>query len=557
MFGDADRRYMNNLGMWGHLKFMLRPHVKKISVIFLLMLTLSGLNMIIPFYQQKIVDEGILNNDLHLVIRLLFYIFVILFLSGLITALQNYLQSDISLKVGKKLELSILEHALKLKYCYLKEQGIYKIVKDTDRYVQSVIDLTGGKTIQILVELFKFVGIFIALLMLDWKITLYLLATIPLRIIITKILSSSVEKNSEKSCSVQKYIHGWEDNIYNSFLQIKIWNLVEMKAKEYNKLLESRNKIVKKHFFITGIDSAIGNSFMQIVINTLYLFCGILIIKSDMTVGTMLTFISYSGFLLQPISLISYLKIIISKMQPEFEIYKNFISLPEENKVEQIEQFPTNKEITLLFKEVSFGYGERKVINNLTFEMKTGDIVAVVGENGAGKTTFINLILRLYSPCSGQILLNNMDVQRIDMKSYRDNICTVLQFDDLFTGTIEENLTVYKQYDLSEELLNNSLFKFISKYEKGLSTKIENKSSGVSGGEKQKIALLRALNKNGRILILDEATSNYDQESEKEFIDLMKKINYDIIILVTHNKKILNIANKIVKIEKNDKMQKE
>ena len=557
MFGDADRRYMNNLGMWGHLKFMLRPHVKKISVIFLLMLTLSGLNMIIPFYQQKIVDEGILNNDLHLVIRLLFYIFVILFLSGLITALQNYLQSDISLKVGKKLELSILEHTLKLKYCYLKEQGIYKIVKDTDRYVQSVIDLTGGKTIQILVELFKFVGIFIALLMLDWKITLYLLATIPLRIIITKILSSSVEKNSEKSCSVQKYIHGWEDNIYNSFLQIKIWNLVEMKAKEYNKLLESRNKIVKKHFFITGIDSAIGNSFMQIVINTLYLFCGILIIKSDMTVGTMLTFISYSGFLLQPISLISYLKIIISKMQPEFEIYKNFISLPEENKVEQIEQFPTNKEITLLFKEVSFGYGERKVINNLTFEMKTGDIVAVVGENGAGKTTFINLILRLYSPCSGQILLNNMDVQRIDMKSYRDNICTVLQFDDLFTGTIEENLTVYKQYDLSEELLNNSLFKFISKYEKGLSTKIENKSSGVSGGEKQKIALLRALNKNGRILILDEATSNYDQESEKEFIDLMKKINYDIIILVTHNKNILNIANKIVKIEKNDKMQKE
>lgn len=178
----------------------------------------------------------------------------------------------------------------------MKEQGIYKIVKDTDRYVQSVIDLTGGKTIQILVELFKFVGIFIALLMLDWKITLYLLATIPLRIIITKILSSSVEKNSEKSCSVQKYIHGWEDNIYNSFLQIKIWNLVEMKAKEYNKLLESRNKIVKKHFFITGIDSAIGNSFMQIVINTLYLFCGILIIKSDMTVGTMLTFISYSGF---------------------------------------------------------------------------------------------------------------------------------------------------------------------------------------------------------------------------------------------------------------------
>ena len=244
-------------------------------------------------------------------------------------------------------------------------------------------------------------------------------------------------------------------------------------------------------------------------------------------------------------------------MQAEFEIYKNFISLPEENKVEQIEQFPTNKEITLLFKEVSFGYGERKVINNLTFEMKTGDIVAVVGENGAGKTTFINLILRLYSPCSGQILLNNMDVQRIDMKSYRDNICTVLQFDDLFTGTIEENLTVYKQYDLSEELLNNSLFKFISKYEKGLSTKIENKSSGVSGGEKQKIALLRALNKNGRILILDEATSNYDQESEKEFIDLMKKINYDIIILVTHNKNILNIANKIVKIEKNDKMQKE
>ena len=541
---------MSDLSQWKHLKIMLKPHTKKICVIIFLMLLISGLNILIPFYQQKIVDDGIMNNDLYLIIKLLLCIIAIFLLSGIITVIQNYLQADISLQVSQKLEVSIFEHALNLKYKYIQENGIYKIVKDVDKYVQSIMDLTGGKTIQIFVELFKFVGILIALLTLNWKITVYLLATVPLRVMITKILSNCVKRNSEKSCLIQKFIHRWEDDIYNSYLQIKLWNLIEYKTKEYNKLLGERNKKVKNHFFITGIDSAIGNNFMSIIINTLYLICGIFVIDNDITVGTMFAFISYSAYLLQPISLISYLKIIVSKIKPEFETYKSFISLEEENESRQTNEFPKSDKVNMSFKNVSFKYNEKMIIDQLNIELQAGDIVAVIGENGAGKSTFINLILRLYTPCRGQILINNINIDNINIHSYRENICTVLQTDDLFKGTIEDNITVYKRYNLPMELLNLNLFSFINKYHSGIDTKIESKSSGVSGGEKQKIALLRALNKSGLILVLDEPTSNYDQESEEEFIKLISELKYDIIIIVTHSEKIVNIANKVIKLEK-------
>lgn len=543
---------MSNLNQWEHLKNMLKPHTRKMCVIVLLMIIISGLNILVPFYQQKIVDDGILNNNLYLVIQLLLCIIVIFLISGIITVIQNYLQADISLKVSQKLEVSIFEHALKLKYSYIQENGIYKIVKDVDRYVQSIMDLTGGRTIQIFVELFKFVGILIALLILNWKITLYLLSIIPLRILLTKILSDCVKKNSEKSCLIQRFIHSWEDDIYNNFLQVKLWNLIEFKTKEYKRPLEERNKKVKNHFLITGIDSAIGNNFMQIIINSLYLLCGFFVIDSDMTVGTMFAFVSYSVYLLQPISLISYLKIIISKVKPEFEIYKNFISLDEEAEKIQSNKFPENDKITMSFKDISFKYDEKFIIKDFNLELQTGDIVAVIGENGSGKSTFINLILRLYAPCGGEIFINDISIETIDIYSYREHICTVLQSDDLFKGTIEENITVYKKNDLPQDLLKRTLFNFIYKYENGIHTKIESKSSGVSGGEKQKIALLRSISKSGRILLLDEPTSNYDQGSEEEFNRLIRELKYDIIIIVTHSEKILNVANKVIELERNN-----
>ena len=109
---------MSDLSQWKHLKIMLKPHTKKICVIIFLMLLISGLNILIPFYQQKIVDDGIMNNDLYLIIKLLLCIIAIFLLSGIITVIQNYLQADISLQVSQKLEVSIFEHALNLKYKY-------------------------------------------------------------------------------------------------------------------------------------------------------------------------------------------------------------------------------------------------------------------------------------------------------------------------------------------------------------------------------------------------------------------------------------------------------
>jgi len=513
------------------------------------MISVTGLNILVPLLQQIIVDDGIMKNDLATVGRLLIGLMVVYLLISIIEIAQNYVQTYISLNVSKDLEVSVFNHALRLKVECIKEKGLYKIIKDVDNYVQSVADLTGGQTVQVFIELFKFVGIFIALFLLSWKVTIYLLLLIPLRLIITHFTSKQVRKNSEESFAIQKYIHQWEDDVYNVFTEIKLWNLIGTKTNEYQKLIKKRNKKVILHYLLSGIDTTLGSGLQQLVISSLYLLCGFFIVSDEMTIGILFTFITYSYYILQPISLISYLKIIISKIAPEYAEYQRFISLEEEEdkNIENTVQFPSPIEnLKITFNNVSFKYNDKMVLRNVNFEVNSGDVVVIKGENGSGKSTIIDLLLRFYYPCDGDIRINDININKINLESYRENLSVVSQFSNLFTGTIEDNLSMFGKYSYSEHLVDNNLFDFFGNLEKGIKNKIGSKSSLLSGGEKQKVSLLRSLAKRSRILILDEPTSNFDKKSEELFKDLIKSIDCDIVILVTHSEDISEIANKTI-----------
>lgn len=530
------------LTQWKHLCILVKPYIKKLILLILVMIFASGLNILIPLLQQNIIDLGIVKKDINIVVQLFVQLVIIyLALTG-INILQNYLQSSISINICKDLELAVFEHALKLKVGIIKEKGLYKIVKDVDNYIQSIADLTGGQTTQILIEIFKFFGIFIALLALSWKVTLYLLLLIPIRLLVTHYTSKLVKRNSEKSFCVQKEMHRWEENIYNSFIELKLWNLVKKKVEEYSEMLKERNYCVMQQSIFTGLDSSLGSCIQQIIINSIYVLGGYFIIDDKITLGTLITFVTYSAYILQPISLVSYLKMIISKVAPEFEEYKKFLLL-EEEKDDSSNLFPEG-DIYISFEDVSFKYDDKSIFSNICFTLKKGDIVAITGENGAGKSTLINLILRLYEPTSGEILLNGININQISLEDYRDKISVVPQVTNLFAGSIEENINILGAYVNGFDENETKLFSFINNLENGVQSQVGSQSSLLSGGEKQKISLLRALRKEAKILILDEPTSNYDCKSEEDFKKLLMSIQYDIIILVTHNSALLSLANK-------------
>lgn len=200
-------------------------------------------------------------------------------------------------------------------------------------------------------------------------------------------------------------------------------------------------------------------------------------------------------------------------------------------------------------RNLSFSFKNRELLRSLCFNIKEGDKVAVVGENGSGKSTLLNIFLRFYDLQEGSITLNGKAISDYELFSYRDLFSVIMQNPYLFRGTIRDNLTLFGKNELTQEILNSRLLDFVEYLSDGYDTDVGSDSSHISGGEKQKIALMRALASKSKILILDEPTAAYDKQSEKEFLDVLCGCDKKIIILITHEPKLLQFANKIIEIE--------
>src|SRR5699024_798244 len=187
--------------------------------------------------------------------------------------------------------------------------------------------------------------------------------------------------------------------------------------------------------------------------------------------------------------------------------------------------------------------------HSLDFDIKEGDKIAIVGENGSGKSTLLNIFLRFYDLQEGSITLNGKAINDYELFSYRDLFSVIMQNPYLFRGTVRDNLTLFGKNELTQEILGNKLLNFVERLPEGYDTDIGSDSSHISGGEKQKIALMRALASKSKILILDEPTAAYDKQSEKDFVDVLRGCDKKIIILITHEPKLLQFANKIIEIE--------
>ena len=203
-------------------------------------------------------------------------------------------------------------------------------------------------------------------------------------------------------------------------------------------------------------------------------------------------------------------------------------------------------------ENVSFVVDDKKILDEISFTINKGEKVAIWGENGSGKTSIINLLLGFISPSSGSILIDGIDLKDMNIESYRDNISVVTQNTKLFNRSIYENIdpqSNYSEQEMVELLMEFDIQNFSNRLKRENNEKIGTNGNKLSGGEKQKLSLLRAYLKNGTILILDEPTSNYDEESKKAFDRVIKKkTNNKILIIITHNRDVLKEMDRIIKI---------
>ena len=298
--------------------------------------------------------------------------------------------------------------------------------------------------------------------------------------------------------------------------------------------------------------------------NLLYVLGAALIAKEWLTFGGLIAFCTFVAYVLSPVNIIMDLRLVLKRITPSVDALRGFHKLEEENYDASLPMAAATE--TIEFRDVSLALGGRQILNGFNLTVRSGEKVAIVGENGSGKTTLINLLLGLQEPDSGEILMNGVPISEYNIEDYRRRFSVVCQDVHLFKGTVMENIDVAGDgaaveaaageagNDGDSAAMSDERLRFctdaIEGWDDGYNTEIGSEGAKLSGGERQKIALLRALHRKADVLVLDEPTSNYDKESEDGFDDYIRTDDrYGFCFVITHRDGVVAHMDKVVSLD--------
>lgn len=425
--------------------------------------------------------------------------------------------------------------------------------------ISQVASITDQYTVMCVSYLFRIVSGLVGLSIINWKLTMIVLAMVPAKYLLVQHFSKRQEKTVDSLIEKNREFSGWFGDNMEGVDEIKLWDLYKNKESAF---CEKQREILG----ISKINTMVGgwNNFWQMLLEwsvtiLIYLLGGFQICTGKMTIGMVFTFVSYSSYVTGPVGAFFNLKMFFSRVFPSAKRLFHFMDLEIEDSSgeKSIAEIPPMLEL----RDVAFHYcSDRTLLRNLNLLIRPGEKIAIIGKNGSGKSTIINLLLRFYEPASGAIYMNGIDIKKIPLKEYRNLFSVVSQNPYLFLGNIFQNVNLNNndQTEKIEEILKVSgVAEYVSRMPEGYSTQVGKNGTKLSGGEKQKIAVARALLKDAPIVILDEATSNFDIESDLYLHDMIvNEMKEKTVIMITHHYHNLQGMDWVFEIESGELKEK-
>ncbi|MBC1481974.1 ABC transporter ATP-binding protein [Listeria immobilis] len=504
-----------------HLKRIfvyVKPYQKSIYLTLFIILLANVATMIGPFLTKIVIDDTIPNKNM----TQLFWIAIIFIASVVVTGLcMRYRIKSITLigqDILKDMRTAIFGHLQKLPFSYFDSRPHGKILIRVVNYINMLSDLLSNGLINLISDILSVLVTLGFMLMIDPVLTLYSLALLPVLFVIVMVIKTAQRKAyqvlSNKQSNMNAYIH-------ESIAGIKVTQSFSREEQNFEIFTEVSNdyrtswmKAVKIQFLLwPGVQN------IAVMTTCLIYFVGIRGYGVDVSTGTLIAFIGYVGNFWNPVinignfynSLITattYLERIFETMDVEPDIK----DLPNAKKMPQIVG-------NVDFKDVYFRYEEgHDILKGINFHVDAGESIALVGPTGAGKTTIINLLSRFYNINSGEILIDDENIQGVTLQSLREQMGVMLQDTFIFSGTIIENIRYGKLDATEEEVIAAAkvvrAHDFIADLKDGYYTEVKERGSTLSAGQRQLISFARALLADPKILILDEATSSIDTQTE-------------------------------------------
>ncbi len=473
---------------------------------------------------------------------------------------QDYFLQVVIQKFGAKVFTDGLQHAMKLPYQEFEDQRsgetlsvLTKVRTDVEKFMISCINILFGIIVGI-VFVFVYAALFI-----HWSIPVAYLVGIFVLTMITNLLSKKIKV-------IQKTIVGQTTALAGSTTEslrnIELVKSLGLTQQEVGRLNKNTYKIlgleltkVKRIRSISFIQGTLVNTLRQVILFILMW----LIFHKQMDAGQLVTMQIFSFFIFGPLQEIGNILLSYREAEASLNNFHNLMQKAPEQ--EPLNPKPLGSIETLSFKNVAFRHqtASQKAIDDISFDAKMGETIAFVGPSGSGKSTLMKLLVGLYRPKEGKILYNNLDETEIHFDDLRNQIGFVTQDTNLFSGTIKENL-LFVNPEADDALLNDALQKasctnLVARAEKGLDTMIGEGGLKLSGGEKQRLSIARALLRKPHLLIFDEATSALDSLTEEEITNTIKDISSQkeqITILIAHRLSTIMHADRIYVLEKGE-----
>ncbi|MDJ0619037.1 MAG: peptidase domain-containing ABC transporter [Calothrix sp. MO_192.B10] len=508
-----------------------------------------------PLVIQVIIDKVINQNSLNTLNVLGGLLLVVGLFEALLTTLRTYLFVDTTNRIDMGLGSEIIDHLLRLPLRYFERRPVGELSTRVNELENIRQFLTGTALTVGLDAVFSIVYI-IVMLFYSWQLTLVALATIPVFVLVTLIASPTIRKQlrtkAERNAETQSHLV----EVLSGIQTVKAQN-IELRSRFS---WQERYASYVSAGFKTVITSTLANSssqFLNKLSSLLVLWAGAyLVLQGELTLGQLIAFRIISGYVTGPILRLAQLWQNFQQTALSLERLSDIVDTPEEAEQDRFNIPLPPIQGGVKYENTSFRFANSGPLQlcNVNLEFSPGTFVGIVGRSGSGKSTMMKLLLRLYEPESGRILMDGYDIAKVELYSLRRQIGVVPQDTLLFDGTVQENIALTNPDASSEEIIAAAkvaaAHEFIMGLPNGYNTKVGERGSGLSGGQRQRIAIARTVLQRPKLLVLDEATSALDYPTEREVcLNLAEEFKGDTLFFITHRLNTIRNADTIIMMD--------
>ena len=535
---------------WAFKEFIWpRRKVVSFGLILIIFRSLSGL--VLPYASKTLIDEVIPSKDMDALILLLIIVCSALLFQSISSFSLTRVLSVEAQHLISVLRAKVQQKLLTLPVSFFDNNKSGTVVSRVMIDVEGVRNLVGTGLVQLIGgSISALISLFI-LIKINAQMTLFVLLPVAIFALIALKAFGYIRPIFRVRGKINAEVTGRLTETLNGIRVIKGFNAESQELKVFKKGVDELFQNVKKSLTATAFITSSSTFLLGLASAGIMGMGGYFIMNGSMTYGEFVSFTLFLGFMIAPIVQMSNIGSQLTEAFAGLDRTQELMNLPEENDLKIRKVVLSKIEGNVSFKNISFSYDDKtRVLHDISFEAPKGSVTALVGSSGSGKSTIAGLATAFLNPSSGKVLIDGEDLSKVDLRSYRSQLGVVLQDDFLYEGTIRENI-LFPRPNATEEELQQAIVgayvnEFTDRFEKGIDTLIGERGVKLSGGQRQRISIARALLARPKIVILDEATSNLDTQSEA-FIQ--KSLG-----LLMQNRTTFVIAHRLSTIQKADQI---